>query len=141
MKKLIFSLVLGLFACVSIVSAQLRPIEKDSTKTNQTVNRAKIASVEARYEGGIFGYSEREKGTIKFDDENERLIFFSKDDTNRELFSIPYKRRSSSRRAIKKSNPARAEPSVLADPGRGHSRKLYEKEKELSRHSIQRSGR
>jgi hypothetical protein len=90
MKKLIFSLVLGLFACVSIVSAQPRPVEKGSTKTSQTVNRTKIASVEARYEGGIFGYGEREKGTIKFDDENERLVFFSKEN-GKELFSIPYK--------------------------------------------------
>lgn len=90
MKKLIFSLALGLFAGVSIISAQPRPVDKTSTKTNQTVNRTKISSVEARYEGGIFGYSEREKGTIKFDDENERLVFFSKED-NKELFSIPYK--------------------------------------------------
>lgn len=91
MKKLIFSLAIGLFACVSIASAQLRPVEKDSTKTNQNANRNKISSVEARYEGGIFGYSEREKGTLRFDDENERLVFLSKDDKNKELFSIPYK--------------------------------------------------
>ena len=90
MKNLIFSLVLGLFACVSIVSAQPRPVDKTQTPVKQTVNRNKISSVEARYEGGIFGYGEREKGTLRFDDENERLVFFSKED-NKELFSIPYK--------------------------------------------------
>ncbi|CAN5767905.1 hypothetical protein BH20ACI4_BH20ACI4_16970 [soil metagenome] len=91
MKNLIFSLVLGLFACVSIISAQPRPVDKTSTATTkQTVNRNKISSVEARYEGGIFGYGEREKGTLKFDDENERLVFFGKEN-GKELFSIPYK--------------------------------------------------
>lgn len=91
MKNLLFSLVLGLFACVSIISAQPRPVDKTSpTTTKQTVNRNKISSVEARYEGGIFGYGEREKGTLKFDDENERLVFFDKVNGN-ELFSIPYK--------------------------------------------------
>ncbi len=92
MKKIIFSLAIGLFACVSAVSAQPRPVDKTSTaSTKQTGNRTKISSVEARYEGGIFGYGEREKGTLKFDDENERLVFYSKDDKNKELFSIPYK--------------------------------------------------
>ncbi len=91
MKKTIFSLVFGLFACVSIISAQPRPIDKTSTtQTRQNVNQTKIASVEARYEGGLFGYNEREKGTIKFDDDNERLVFFSKEN-GKELFSLPYK--------------------------------------------------
>ena len=90
MKKLVFSLIFGLFACVSIISAQPRPIDKTSTATKQTVKRNAPSSVEARYEGGIFGYSEREKGTIKFDDENERFVFLSKE-TGKEMFSIPYK--------------------------------------------------
>lgn len=91
MKKILFSLAFGIFACVSIVSAQLRPPEKTSPSASKQTNRSKISSVEARYEGGMFGYSEREKGTIKFDDENERLVFVSKDDNNKELFSIPYR--------------------------------------------------
>ncbi|MEO6589504.1 MAG: hypothetical protein ABIP06_09385 [Pyrinomonadaceae bacterium] len=90
MKKIIFSLVFGLFACISIVSAQPRPIEKTSTTAKQTANRTMLSSVEARYEGGMFGYSEREKGTIKFDDDNERLVFFGREN-GKELFSIPYK--------------------------------------------------
>ena len=88
MKKLLFSLVLGLFASVLTASAQPRPAEKTSSiaKANQVM----LSSVQARYEGGIFGYGEREKGTIKFDDENERFVFFSKEN-GKELFSIPYK--------------------------------------------------
>lgn len=90
MKKILFSLVLGVFASVSVAFAQPRPVDKTQTPSKQTAKRAMISSVEARYEGGIFGYGEREKGTLKFDDENERLIFFSKEN-GKELFSIPYK--------------------------------------------------
>lgn len=88
MKTLLFSLVLGLFASVLTASAQPRPAERTSSiaKSNQVI----LSSVQARYEGGIFGYGEREKGTIKFDDENERLVFLAKEN-GKELFSIPYK--------------------------------------------------
>ncbi len=88
MKKLIFSLICGLFVFISAVSAQPRPMDKSSATSNKQISR--VSSVEARYEGGMFGYSEREKGTIKFDDENERLVFFGKEN-GKELFSIPYK--------------------------------------------------
>jgi len=91
MKKLLFTLVLSLFGSVLIASAQPRPTEKSSpTTTVSKANRTILPSVEARYEGGIFGYNEREKGTIKFDDENERLVFLGKE-KGAELFSIPYK--------------------------------------------------
>lgn len=88
MKKLLFLLILSLFGCISIISAQPRPADKTSSiaKANRTI----LPSVEARYEGGIFGYGEREKGTIKFDDDNERLVFLAKEN-GKELFSIPYK--------------------------------------------------
>jgi hypothetical protein len=37
----------------------------------------------------MFGYSEKEVGMLKFDDENQRLVFFGKD--QKEKFHIPYK--------------------------------------------------
>lgn len=89
MKKII--LLITVILCYSAVAfAQPRPIDKTSTNSKQTVKRNAPSTVEARYEGGIFGYGEREKGTIKFDDENERLVFLSKE-TGKEMFSIPYK--------------------------------------------------
>lgn len=93
MKKILFTLVLSLFSSVLMVSAQPRPADKDATvSTIAKTNRTILSSVEARYEGGIFGYNEREKGTIKFDDENERLVFVDGEKGNgKELFSIPYK--------------------------------------------------
>lgn len=45
-------------------------------------------SFEAKYEGGLFGFADKESGTLKFDDQNERLVFFGKD--QKELFGIPY---------------------------------------------------
>ena len=89
MKNLI--LLATIILCFSAVAfGQPRPAERDTTTTIAKANQTILASVEARYEGGIFGYSEREKGTIKFDDENERFVFFSKEN-GKELFSIPYK--------------------------------------------------
>ena len=37
----------------------------------------------------MFGYNKKEVGTLKFDDDNERLVFFGKD--QKEKFHIPYK--------------------------------------------------
>jgi hypothetical protein len=57
--------------------------------TSQTKTTATISSVEARYEGGMFGYRKAQKGTLKFDEANNRLAFFGKD--GKELFGLPYK--------------------------------------------------
>ncbi len=64
-----------------------RPVEDDAEKA---VPRAPAAPVsfKARYEGGMLGFSNREKGTLKFDDENKRLVFFGKD--GKEKFSLAY---------------------------------------------------
>ncbi|MCY7376970.1 MAG: hypothetical protein LH472_13505 [Pyrinomonadaceae bacterium] len=85
MKKVLFSLAFGLFACASIVSAQPRQVEKGQT----IVGKGDIpATVAAKYEGGMFGFDKKEEGSIKFDDVNERLVFFGKD--KKEQFAIPY---------------------------------------------------
>ncbi len=66
--------------------AQITPVEKAA---EQKVVKLAPASVQAKYEGGMFGFGDHEKGTLKFDDTNERLVFFGKD--QKEKFSIPYK--------------------------------------------------
>lgn len=87
MKKVLFFLALSLFACASIVSAQPRPVEK--TPTPKPVVQPAPASFEAKYEGGMFGFNKKEEGTLKFDDANERLVFYGKD--QKEKFGVPYK--------------------------------------------------
>ncbi|HEY0546580.1 MAG TPA: energy transducer TonB [Pyrinomonadaceae bacterium] len=46
------------------------------------------ASVKAKYEGGIFGYNQKQEGTLNFDDVNSRLVFRNKQ--GKEALSIPY---------------------------------------------------
>lgn len=46
-------------------------------------------SFAARYEGGMFGYSEKIKGTMHFDDANKRLVFRNKE--GKEILGFPYK--------------------------------------------------
>lgn len=62
-------------------------IEKKPEEKPQPVTLAQV-SYKAKYEGGMFGFSEKESGTIKFDGNNLRLVFFGKD--GKELFGIPY---------------------------------------------------
>ena len=83
MKKFILSLSVVVFVSTGVL-AQMRPVGNDNAKA--AVNAP--ASIEAKYEGGMFGYSEKEKGSLKFDDANGRLIFFGKE--GKEKFSLPY---------------------------------------------------
>jgi hypothetical protein len=72
-------------AGVSQAFGQARPADKD---TAPATVRSAPQSFEARYEGGMFGFSKKEAGTLRFDDLNERIVFFGKD--RKEKFSLPY---------------------------------------------------
>ncbi|MDH3491954.1 MAG: hypothetical protein OEM82_00240 [Acidobacteriota bacterium] len=70
-------------------NAQVRPREEpDQTVVSDPTQREMLETIEVKYQGGLFGYSKKEHGTIKFDDINERLSFYGKD--GKERFSIPY---------------------------------------------------
>ena len=86
MNKTLLAFAFSLFAGVSYAAAQPRIVEKKPEKS-QPATLAQV-SFKARYEGGMFGFSEKETGTLKFDGNNHRLVFFGKDNT--ELFGIPY---------------------------------------------------
>src|SRR5688500_9387081 len=96
MKKLLFALALGLFCSAFTVSAQPRPMGKaekpEKTERTETPKAAPQVAVpesfQAKYEGGMLGFEKKEEGTLKFDDYNERFVFFGKD--GKEKFSIPY---------------------------------------------------
>ena len=81
-KKLI---TLALFLCAFAAAAFGQPVEQPKSETKQTAS----VSFQAKYEGGMFGYSKKIQGTLKFDDVGERLVFIDKD--NKERFHIPYK--------------------------------------------------
>ena len=84
MKKLAFCLVFAA-ACLTAAYAQPRLVEKKIEKSPASISPI---TFKAKYEGGMFGFSKKEEGTLRFDDANFRLVFFSK--ANKELFSIPY---------------------------------------------------
>ncbi len=81
MRKTLFAFFI-LMAVSGLVFAQPRPVEKTTT-----VPANAPSSYEARYEGGLFGASKKETGTLTFDDVNERVVFNRE---GKEMFSIPY---------------------------------------------------
>ena len=88
--KRIYFLIVVLFLCVFGVSAQPRPVDASSKPASMaTATPMAPPSFEAKYEGGMFGFNKKEVGMLKFDDENQRLVFYSKD--QKEKFHIPYK--------------------------------------------------
>lgn len=81
-----FTLIAALIAACFTVGAyaQPRPVEKSTTVPANTPD-----TFEARYEGGLFGSTRKEKGVLRFDDANERLVFSRKNEQG-EMFTIPY---------------------------------------------------
>jgi hypothetical protein len=87
--KRVYFLIIALFLCAGPIVAQPRPVDASSKSTAPAAVKAAPPSFEAKYEGGMFGFSKKETGMLKFDDENQRLVFFGKD--QQEKFHIPYK--------------------------------------------------
>jgi len=84
----IYFLATALFLCSGLTYAQPRPAELSSKPVALGTAKAAPVSFEAKYEGGMFGYSEKQAGMLKFDDDNRRLVFFGKD--QKEKFHLPY---------------------------------------------------
>src|SRR5687767_10177108 len=75
-----------LFVSVFSAFAQPRPAEKPTT--SPAPKKIAPETVTAKYEGGFFGMTSKEEGTLKFDQTNNRLVFLGKD--GKEKFGIPY---------------------------------------------------
>ncbi|HEX5603052.1 MAG TPA: hypothetical protein VFX63_10900 [Pyrinomonadaceae bacterium] len=78
-------------------------------------------TINAKYEGGVFGYTKTMEGTLTFDDDNNRLIF--KDKKPPKEISIPYEAITSAFADSKKVQPAAATvaqnvPSIYSLPAR-----------------------
>jgi len=89
--KRIYFLIVAVCAFAGAAFAQPRPVEPSVTlpsKPRSLSTAPAAASFAAKYEGGMFGFSKKEEGTLKFDDDNQRLIFIGKD--QKEKFHIPY---------------------------------------------------
>lgn len=84
MKKILLLTLAALLLSVSI-DAQITPVNDDKAPVKAA---PAPMTFEARYEGGMFGFSRREKGSLKFDDINKRIVFIDKD--QKERFSLAY---------------------------------------------------
>ncbi|MGI9035943.1 MAG: hypothetical protein ACR2GD_07890 [Pyrinomonadaceae bacterium] len=87
MKKFIVSFAIIVVSFAAASAQQPRMIEKKTVKPDPAVFAP--VSFKAQYEGGMFGFTRKEEGALKFDDANFRLVFTDKN--NKERFSIPYK--------------------------------------------------
>lgn len=85
MKRVIVAAIFAL-SLTAIAFGQPRPVDQ-STKTGAKAKPAP-ETFAAKYEGGMFGFNDKEVGTLKFDDANDRLVFFGKE--QKESFAIPY---------------------------------------------------
>ncbi len=98
MKKFLGLLCLIHLALALNTFSQVRPVPKpgnetgDSAEKSVEIKPAEFAnlpdSYEVKYQGGLFGFSKKQHGSIKFEDVNQRLVFYGRD--GKEKFSIPY---------------------------------------------------
>lgn len=132
MKNLLLSLALCFLASTSLVFAQPRPAEKPQTP--KTAPRMVVPeSFQAKYEGGMLGFDKKLEGTLKFDDTNERLVFFGQD--QKEKFSIAYDAMLSVYTGKKSVRSAAGTAiSVIPLPGAGLAGLIREKRRYLVIH-------
>jgi hypothetical protein len=67
-----------------------RTINQDKAESTANVPAPAPApqTVNAKYEGGVFGYNKKMEGTLSFDDANQRLVF--RDGKQKEILFVPY---------------------------------------------------
>lgn len=75
----------ALFALPVLAYGQPRQMDKTSTAAKPAPAPSTFT---AKYEGGMYGFSKKMVGTLKFDDANSRIVFYGED--KKELFGIPY---------------------------------------------------
>ena len=100
-RTLLFSSLLLIFSAISVAAQGVRktvkttaPAQQTAKTTEQTDNTTPKAqpapqTFAAQYQGGMFGYQKKIKGTLAFDDQSKRLVFRNKE--GKEVFGIPYK--------------------------------------------------
>ena len=104
MKPVLFAVLL--VAAMSVgVSAQ-RPRSMEQTPEAKPKPAPAPTTVNAKYEGGVFGYNKTMEGTLSFDDANRRLIF--KDKKPPKEIHIPYDSITSAFADTQKRRPAAA---------------------------------
>jgi hypothetical protein len=117
--RIIFTLLL-LGALLTGAFAQ-RPRTTEAEPAKTPASKPAPKTVNAKYEGGVFGYKKTMEGTFTFDDDNNRLIF--KDKKPPKEISIPYDSITSAFIDSHKKRPAAATvasnvPTIYSLPAR-----------------------
>ena len=86
MKKLLLLIVASIGVCSTAIG-QPRPAERAQLPARPAAVAPAVFN--AKYQGGVFGFSEKETGTLKVDELNQRIVFLGKD--KKEMFGIPFK--------------------------------------------------
>ena len=105
MKKL-FATMFLMLAVVAVASAQRPRAIEEPTDASKATPPAAPQQMIAKYEGGVFGHNKTIKGTLIFDDTNQRLLF--KDQKQKEVLFIPYVAVNSAFADSQKRRPAAA---------------------------------
>src|SRR6266511_1816661 len=105
--KFISMFLLTMIMAVAICAQRPRTIDT-STAADATKAAPPAApqTMNAKYEGGVFGYNKAMEGTLSFDDTNGRLLFRNKQ--RREVLFIPYAGVTSAFADTQKRQPAAA---------------------------------
>ena len=130
MKRALLTIGLHI-AAIAIASGQPRPAERVQLPSvpvtiSQTV-------FEAKYQGGVFGFSEKQTGTLRIDQSNQRVVFFGKD--QKEMFGIPFKSvlMVSPQKTVGTATTGRV-VSMIPLPGAGLASLIREKKRYLVLH-------
>jgi len=88
--RLVTGVVLVVITAGAALAQRPRTMNQDKAEATTNVPPPPPApqTVNAKYEGGVFGYSKKMDGTLTFDDANQRLVF--KNDKQKEILFIPY---------------------------------------------------
>ena len=104
--KFIGTLLLTVVMAATVCAQRPRAVEKDTaTDASKAAPAPAPQTMNAKYEGGVFGYNKTMAGTLSFDDTNQRLLF-RKD--NKDLFFIPYNAVTSAFSDTQKRRPTAA---------------------------------
>jgi hypothetical protein len=104
--KFIGMILLTAVMAAAVCAQRPRPVEKDTAvDASKAVPAPAPQTMNAKYEGGIFGYNKTMEGTLSFDDINQRLLFRKE---NKELFFIPYNAVTSAFSDTQKRRPSAA---------------------------------
>ncbi len=98
-KPLIYFAILSALS-INVLAQGVREPAKSTTNGNTTANSQNTNSLTpkpqpapqtfaAQYQGGLFGYDKKLKGTLTYDDRNKRFVF--RDEKGKEIFGLPYK--------------------------------------------------